>query len=64
MIEFYLIKRNPIISHDYIRIPSAKNFLSTNSSLKIMHALKKYYSENATVGVIYTNFSVVVLFSV
>ena len=29
-----------------------KNFLSSHSSLKVIHVLKNYYTENATVGVI------------
>ena len=34
MIKFYLIKRNIIISHDYIPI------ISSNSSIKIMHVIE------------------------
>ena len=60
MIEFYLLKRNLIIPHDYRIKLSRKNFLSSNSSIKIKHLLRKCYTENATVCVKYTNFYTVV----
>ena len=71
VIQYYLIKRNPIKQHKpiisfnfitsdaFIPLLSRKTVLSSNSSLKVMHVLEKGYTENATVGVIYTNFSVV-----
>ena len=51
---------NFIISHDWIIILSGKNSFLSNSNLKTIDMLKKYYTENDTVSVIYTIFYTVV----
>ena len=50
------IRCNFIISHDLLPTLSGNNILLSNSNLKTTHMLKKFYTENATVSVIYTNF--------